>query len=103
MVSITWTAVAGSLTVGDSARKPMSARSRKANSGSCRSPWTILSSPVPSPPWCCCGHEPCSHPLLRTATAQQTPPSAWRLGHVEELAAGNFPALWSNTAYEDAG
>ena len=39
MVSSTWTAVAGSLTAGDSARRPMSARSLKANSGL---PFTFL-------------------------------------------------------------
>jgi hypothetical protein len=33
-VSSTWTAVAGSLTAADIARRPMSASSRKANSGS---------------------------------------------------------------------
>jgi hypothetical protein len=33
MVSSTWTAMAGSLTAGDRARRPMSARSRKANRG----------------------------------------------------------------------
>lgn len=41
--------------------------------------------------------------LLDTAPAQRKPSIAWRLRHVEELAAGNFPALWRNTAHEDAG
>ena len=46
MVSSTWTAVAGSLTAGDSARMPMSASSRNANSGSWRK---VRSGPVSSP------------------------------------------------------
>ena len=46
MVSSTWTAVAGSLTAGDSARMAMSASSRNANSGS----WPkVRSGPVTSP------------------------------------------------------
>ena len=45
-MSSTWTAVAGSLTAGDSARMPMSASSRNANSGSWRK---VRSGPVTSP------------------------------------------------------
>ena len=41
--------------------------------------------------------------LLDAAPAQRRPSIAWRLRHVEELAAGNFPALWRNTTHENAG
>ncbi len=41
--------------------------------------------------------------LLSAAPQQRKPSIAWRLRHVEELAAGNFPVLWRNTAHEDAG
>jgi uncharacterized membrane protein len=41
--------------------------------------------------------------LLNAAPPQRKPPIAWRLHRVEELAAGQFPALWRNTAHEDAG
>jgi len=41
--------------------------------------------------------------LLDAAPAQRKPSIAWRLRHVEELAAGNFPALWRNTTHENAG
>ena len=41
--------------------------------------------------------------LLSAAPPQRKQPIAWRLRRVEELAAGNFPVLWRNTAYEDAG
>jgi uncharacterized membrane protein len=41
--------------------------------------------------------------LLSAAPPQRKPSIAWRLRHVEELAAGNFPVLWRNTAHEDAG
>ena len=46
MVSSTCTAVAGSLTAGDRARRPMSARSRNANSGSW---WKVRSCPIYQP------------------------------------------------------
>jgi len=36
--------------------------------------------------------------LLTAAPPQRKPSIAWRLRHVEELAADNFPALWRNTA-----
>lgn len=35
--------------------------------------------------------------LLNAAPPPRKPPIAWRLRHVEELAAGNFPVLWRNT------
>ncbi len=35
--------------------------------------------------------------LLNTVPPQRTPSIAWRLRHVEELGAGNFPLLWRNT------
>ena len=41
--------------------------------------------------------------LLDAAPAQRKPSIAWRLRHVEELAAGNFLALWRNTTHENAG
>ena len=41
--------------------------------------------------------------LLNAAPEQRKPSIAWRLRHVEELAAGNFPVLWRHTAHEDAG
>ena len=40
--------------------------------------------------------------LLSAAPQQRKPSIAWRLRHVEELAAGNFPVLWRNTPHEDA-
>ena len=40
--------------------------------------------------------------LLSAAPRQRKPSIAWRLRHVEELAAGNFPVLWRNTPHEDA-
>jgi uncharacterized membrane protein len=36
--------------------------------------------------------------LLNAAPPQRKPAIAWRLRRVEELAAGNFPELWRNTA-----
>ncbi len=41
--------------------------------------------------------------LLNAVPQQRKPSIAWRLRHVEELAAGNFPVLWRNTAHDDAG
>jgi uncharacterized membrane protein len=41
--------------------------------------------------------------LLDAAPQERMPPIAWRLRHVEELAASNFPALWRNTTHENAG
>jgi len=41
--------------------------------------------------------------LLNAAPPQRQPSIAWRLHRVEELAAGNFPVLWRNTAHQDAG
>jgi uncharacterized membrane protein len=41
--------------------------------------------------------------LLNAAPPQRQQPIAWRLRRVEELAAGNFPVLWRNTAHEDSG
>ena len=35
--------------------------------------------------------------LLNTVPPQRTPSISWRLHHVEELGAGNFPVLWRNT------
>ncbi len=35
--------------------------------------------------------------LLNAAPQQRKPAITWRLRHVEELAAGNFPELWRNT------
>jgi uncharacterized membrane protein len=39
--------------------------------------------------------------LLNAAPPKRTPPIAWRLRHVEELAAANFPVLWRNTTHQD--
>jgi len=41
--------------------------------------------------------------LRNAAPPQRQPSIAWRLHHVEELAASNFPVLWRNTAHQDAG
>ncbi len=41
--------------------------------------------------------------LLNAAPEQRRPSIAWRLRHVEELAAGTFPVLWRHTAHEDSG
>jgi uncharacterized membrane protein len=41
--------------------------------------------------------------LLNATPLQRKPPIAWRLRRVEELAAGNFPALWRNRSRQDAG
>jgi uncharacterized membrane protein len=40
--------------------------------------------------------------LLHAAPQQRRSSIAWRFRHVEELAVGNFPVLWRNTAHEDA-
>jgi Predicted membrane protein (DUF2254) len=39
----------------------------------CGSPWRISSSPVPSPPWCCCAHGRCS-PAWRTPRRRRAGP-----------------------------
>ena len=41
--------------------------------------------------------------VLNAAPPQRQQSTAGRLRRVEELAAGNFPALWRNSAHEDAG
>ena len=41
--------------------------------------------------------------LLTAAPTHRKSPIGWRLRRTEELAAGNFPDLWRNTAGEDAG
>ena len=74
MVSSTWTAVAGSLTAGDSARRPMSASSRNANSGSW---WKVRSWP---------GHQPGEYR---------------RVGHLAAVQVGDRGALLKRVA--DAG
>jgi uncharacterized membrane protein len=41
--------------------------------------------------------------LLNAAPPQRKQSISWRVRRVEELAAGNFPVLWRNTAHEDTG
>ncbi len=41
--------------------------------------------------------------LLNAAPPQRKQSIAWRVRRVEELAAGNFPVLWRNTAHDDTG
>ena len=41
--------------------------------------------------------------LLNAAPPQRQQSILWRLRHVEELAAGNFPVLWRNRAHKDTG
>ena len=41
--------------------------------------------------------------LLAAAPPQRQPPLTWRLRRVEELAAGNFPAIWRDAITSQQG
>jgi hypothetical protein len=82
-VSITWTAVAGSLTAGDSARRPMSARRRNASIGSC-------GRYVPA------GHQPGEHRRIGHLTAVQIGDRSPFLQRVAYTRSQHDPASWAN-------